>query len=147
MLFRSCSANTPIPFIDPNHDPAIFVRALVSQASSLPPALPSPSGTDIHVFAGYRQMTTMAEWTALLNKHLPVDIYFEECSIDHWAAQITFIPGLGLELAQMYHYFQTVGYFGGDGGGSRPITELKLEGELATMEDYVKNEDWSSLWQ
>jgi len=121
-----CSAETPVPFIDPNSDPAVFVKALASQP--LPP--PLLADTKVRQFAGYAKMTTFTEWTELLNKHLPVEVYFEETSIEDWASKVTVVPGVGLELAEMWKYCEKVGYFGGEKGGARIITEVGLKSRV-----------------
>lgn len=113
------SIDTLIPFIDPNHDPAIFVKALSSQP--LPPPI---SEGKVRKYAGYAQYTTYKEWIGYLNKQIPHEIYFEETSIPDWAEKIP-IPGFGLELAEMWKYVEEVGYFGGDKGGTRIITEVR----------------------
>jgi hypothetical protein len=114
-----CSVSTPVPFIDPTRDPALFVKALASQ--NLPPPYP---GSRVRKFAGYAKMTTFEEWTGLLNDWLPIDVYFEEMSMDEWAREVTVIPGLGPELAEMWNYCEKIGYFGGEHGGTRIITEV-----------------------
>ena len=112
-----CSKDAPIPFIDPNHDPAIFVKALASQP------LPEPkSKSGIRKYAGYGKFTTFREWTELLNKHLPIQVYFEQTSMNDWSDRVTMIPGLGWELAEMWEYCESVGYFGGEEAGAVPIT-------------------------
>ncbi|KAK5030404.1 hypothetical protein LTS07_005188 [Exophiala sideris] len=68
-------------------------------------------------------MTTFAEWTTLINNQLPVEVYFEQTTMEEWAAMVDFIPGLGMELAQMWSYCEKVGYFGGQNGGTRIITD------------------------
>ena len=116
-----CSADTPIPFIDPDSDPAVFVKALASQELS-----PPTGNNKVRKFAGYGEMTTFARWTELVNKQLPFEVYFEETSLEDWAERVTLIPGLGMELAQMWKYSETVGYFGGDRGGTSSITEVSV---------------------
>ncbi|EXJ82939.1 hypothetical protein A1O3_06756 [Capronia epimyces CBS 606.96] len=138
-----CTAETPIPFIDPNKDPAIFVKALATQP--LPPPL-SPDNS-VRQFAGYATMTTAGEFTRLLNNHLPVEVYFEETSVDAWAGLVVFDREVGLGLAEMYKYCETVDYFGGQEGGTTIITELALEDSPTKMEDWVKAQDWSFLFK
>jgi len=116
-----CSKDTPIPFIDPNHDPAVFVKALASQ-----PLPESKENSHIRKYAGYGRMTTFEEWTELLNKHLPVQVYFEQTSMKDWSDRVSLIPGLGWELAEMWNYCESVGYFGGEEGGTVPITKVSV---------------------
>lgn len=113
------SIDTPVPFIDPNSDPAIFVKALASQ--TLPPPV---SETKVRKFAGYARGTTYREWIDLLNKQIPHEIYFEETSISAWTEEVP-IPGFGLELAEMWKYVEEIGYFGGDQGGTTIITKVR----------------------
>lgn len=113
-----CSPATEIPFIDPNHDPALYVKALASQP------LPAHPARKVQKFAGYDRMTTFAEWTQLLNEKLPVEVVYEEVDIDTWASAVTALPGLGRELGEMWSYCHTVGYFGGSQGGTRKITDV-----------------------
>lgn len=116
------SPDTPIPFIDPNHDPALFVKALASQT------LPTPkSANKVRKFAGYARYTTFAQFVDLLNKHLSGEFYIEEVSVDAWAKEVP-IPGFGLELAEMWKYVEKVGYFGGEKGETTIITEVSLLG-------------------
>ena len=114
-----CSENTPIPFIDPKHDPAIFVKALASQPL---PALGNERA--IKKYAGYGRMTTFATWPQLLNKHLGIQVYVEETSLQDWSDRVSVIPGIGWELAEMWNYCESVGYFGGENGGTVPITQV-----------------------
>ena len=99
-----CPSDTDVPFIDPNHDPAIFVKALASQ--SLPP--PAREGA-VRQFAGYGRLTNLAEWTALLNTHLPFEVYFQETDMQTWADNARLVPGMGMELAEMWKYVETHG--------------------------------------
>ena len=114
-----CSENTPVPFIDPNHDPAIFVKALASQPL---PALDNRSA--IRKYAGFGKMITFAEWTEILNENLSVEVYFEETSLQEWSNRVSIIPGLGRELAEMWSYCELVGYYGGEEGDTVPITKV-----------------------
>lgn len=114
------AANAPVPFIDPNHDPAIFVKALVTQS---PP--PEPRNGKVPKYAGYAQYTTFAQYVELLNKHVPGEFYCEEISLQAWADEIPF-PGFGIELAEMWKYVEKVGYFGGDQGRTSIITGVSL---------------------
>jgi len=109
----------PVPFIDPNRDPAIFVKALSSQT------LPAPTSQGkVRKYAGYANYTTHREWVDFLNKRFPHEVYFEETSLQDWADKVP-IPGVGLELGEMWKYVEEVGYFGGDKGGTRIITEVR----------------------
>lgn len=120
-----CSADTPIPFIDPNHDPATFVKALVSQ--SLSTEALEQNQPMVRKYAGYGKMTTFTEWVDLLNAHLPVSVYFEETSVEEWSKYFTVIPGIGMEVAEMWKYCETIGYFGGEAGGTIPITDVSCK--------------------
>lgn len=119
-----CSIDTPVPFIDPIVDPAMFFKALATQPLP-PPLLPD---TKVRQFAGYSTMTTFAQWTTWLNQHLPLaegeEVYFEETSIEDWSAHVAALPEFGVELAEMWKYCEKVGYFGGDKGGARIITDV-----------------------
>ncbi|KEF60503.1 uncharacterized protein A1O9_02064 [Exophiala aquamarina CBS 119918] len=112
-----CSVSTQIPFIDPNKDPAIFLKALASQALPLP-----AQGRKIRHYAGYAKMITFEEWVILLNHELPIEIYYEQVSMEDWAREVTIIPGIGKELAEMWNYCENVGYVGGETGHTRKIT-------------------------
>lgn len=114
------SIDTPVPFIDPNSDPAIFVKALASQ--TLPPPV---SETKVRRFAGYARDTTYREWIDMLNKHIPHEVYFEETNIPAWTEEVP-IPGFGLELAEMWKYVEEIGYFGGDQSGTTIMTEVRI---------------------
>ena len=69
-------------------------------------------------------MTTFGEWIELLDKHLPIQVYFEQTSMKDWSDRVSLIPGLGWELAEMWKYCESVGYFGGEEGGAVPITTV-----------------------
>lgn len=113
------SIDTPIPFIDPNRDPAIFVKALASQA--LPPPI---SKTKVRKFAGFARYTTHRQWIDVLNQQFAGKVDFKETSVETWADLMP-VPGLGLELAEMWKYVEEIGYFGGDKGGTTIITEVR----------------------
>ncbi|KAK5052031.1 hypothetical protein LTR84_002835 [Exophiala bonariae] len=117
------SIDTPVPFIDPNRDPAIFVKALASQ-----PLPPSTSESRVRKFAGFARYTTHRQWIDLLNRQIAGKVYFEETSVDSWANLMS-PPGLGLELAEMWKYVEEIGYFGGDKGGTTIITEVRKMNE------------------
>jgi hypothetical protein len=95
------------------------VKALASQP------LPQPAhGRGIRQYAGYARMTTFEEWVSLLNDQLPIEVYYEQVSVERWAREVTIIPGLGMELAEMWQYCEKVGYFGGEAGNTSRITEV-----------------------
>ena len=92
-------------------------------------------------------MTTLAKWTALLNKHLPIEVYFEETDMQSWADKLVAIPGAGLELAEMWNYVETVGYFGGERGETIPITKVSftrgnanVNSTIVTSQQYCQNQ-------
>lgn len=95
------------------------MKALASQP------LPKPAnGRSVRHYAGYSRMTTFEEWVRLLNDLLPIEVYYEQVSMEQWAREVTIIPGLGMELAEMWQYCEKVGYFGGEAGSTRKITEV-----------------------
>lgn len=59
-----------------------------------------------------------------MNAYLQVEVYFEQMSMEDWAQEVTVIPGLGAELVQMWNYCQKIGFFGGERGGTKIITEV-----------------------
>jgi hypothetical protein len=69
-------------------------------------------------------MTTFKKWTDLLSQRLGEEVYFEETSMEEWAKEATVVPGVGQELAEMWNYVGTIGYFGGDAVAIRRITEV-----------------------
>jgi len=89
-------------------------------------------------------MISYERWAELLTRHLGVEVYFEECSVEEWAATLTALPSLGRELAEMYAYSAEFGYYGGR-TDVVPVRELDLERPPTTMEEYVRKEDWSVL--
>lgn len=57
-------------------------------------------------------MISMSRWAELLSAHLGTEVYFEQATIAEWADTLTFVPGVGTELAEMYAYSAEFGYFG-----------------------------------
>lgn len=71
-----------------------------------------PSQVELKTYAGYGEMIKMSRWAELLSTHLGIDVYFEQATIAEWAETLTFVKGLGIELAEMYAYSAEFGSFG-----------------------------------
>ena len=67
---------------------------------------------------------------------------FEEMTVD--AFEEAMGPVFGLELGDMFRYFNKWGYMGGDPSVVFPW-DVNVDIEYTPMEEYIKNEDWSSI--
>jgi len=131
----ACGPGTSLhPFVDQNRDTAIFVHALAN----------SPPQSEIKLYYGYSEMLSFNAWAALLSKALGAKVNYKELTIDEYDERITFHKGVGRELGEMYSYSAEYGYDGGE-EGIIPILDLPLRRPAISMEEYVKNEDWSAL--
>ncbi|KAK0640028.1 NmrA-like family domain-containing protein 1 [Lasiodiplodia hormozganensis] len=123
------SGNAPIPMVVPHKDTGSFVHALVR----------SPPGLTL---LGFGQMLSWREYTALWSRILGVKATYREVSMADLAKELP--EGLERELPEMTLYMEEFGYDGGDPSVIHP-TDLPVECPTTSIEDYIKNEDWSPI--
>ncbi|KAI0063072.1 NAD(P)-binding protein [Artomyces pyxidatus] len=127
------SGDALYPLVDPERDTAVFVRAL----AALRPGR-------LQTYLGFGEMMSLNTWAALWGRIRGVRAYYKELTVAEYDERITLVPGLGRELGEMYAYSAEFGYDGGE-EGVIPMTELELERPVTSMEEYIRNEDWSGL--
>lgn len=123
------SGNTPIPMVLPHKDTGSFVHALVR----------SPPGLTL---LGVGQMLSWREYTALWSRILGVEATYYEVPTTDLAKELP--EGLERELPEMALYMEEFGYDGGDPSIIHP-TGLPVDCPTTSIEDYIKNEDWSPI--
>ncbi|KAI0063048.1 NAD(P)-binding protein [Artomyces pyxidatus] len=127
------SGDALYPLVDPERDTAVFVRALAAHMPSR-----------LQTYLGFGEMMSLNEWAALWGRIRGVRAYYKELTVAVYDERITVVPGLGRELGEMYAYAAEFGYDGGE-EGIIPMTALELERPVTSMEEYIRNEDWSGL--
>ncbi|KAI0056759.1 NAD(P)-binding protein [Artomyces pyxidatus] len=127
------SGDAAIPMVDAERDPATFVRALATRRPG-----------HMQTYLGFGEMVSFNSWAALWGKVNGVKAYYKELTIDEYDERLTAVPGLGRELGEMHAYGAEFGYDGGE-KDVIPMTALELERPVTTMEEYIRNEDWSSV--
>lgn len=108
-----------------------FVKALV--ANPLPPGA--------H-FIGAGSLISFSEWCALFSKINNVSCVFERMSDAEYYEALG--PVYGLELGDMWRYFDKFGYTGGDPDVVYPW-DFKGDVRWTTMEEYMRSVDWSKV--
>jgi hypothetical protein len=85
---------------------------------------------------------TFKEWCEIFSRVNNVPCRFERMSVESYEEARG--PVFGLELGDMFRYFDMFGYTGGDPDVVFPW-DLSVNVTYTTMEEYMKNEDWSSV--
>lgn len=119
----------PVAHIDARHGTGEFVKAL----------LKVPAGQNL---LGVSSTLSWNQYAALWGKINGVTCRFER--LDPKVVAEAIPGGIGEELAEMYEYISEFGYDGGDPTIVLP-TQLGVNIPLYTAEEYIKDEDWSSL--
>ncbi|KAK6206271.1 hypothetical protein QIS74_13690 [Colletotrichum tabaci] len=119
----------PIAQVDARRDTGEFVKAL----------LHVPAGQNL---LGVASSLSWNEFAALWGKHHGVTCRFER--LDRKVLEGAIPGGVGEELADMFEYIAEFGYDGGDPTIVLP-KDLGVHVPVYTVEEYIKNEDWSSL--
>lgn len=150
LVKRTFSPGLRMPFVDPQADTGELVKALV---------LDLPIGT--HVLAA-SEFLTLPEWTEMWAKTLGVKAIYEHVSPE------VFFHGLPdeveKEFTEVFTYTDEFGYTGGDPAvktaeqvpflvedleliwkSHANYLQLDLKLSLTSMEEYIRNEDWSSI--
>ncbi|KAL2814510.1 putative hscarg dehydrogenase [Aspergillus cavernicola] len=127
---RQVSPSFTFPFVIPERDTGLFVKALVSD---LPPK---------KCLQGVSEYLTWPEWMAIWGRVLGVEARFEQVSKEEMFAGL---PGaLRQDLEDGYDFIEEFGFTGGDPDVLRP-EQLPSLLPLTSMEEYIKGEDWSSV--
>ena len=121
----------PAPWVHPPHDAGEYARALI---------LKQPAGKTL---LGTSGPLTDDEFAALWGKTLGVKAVFKPLPRE---AMEQAVPGpLGVELADTFEYQREFGYDGGDPEVLLPKDAGVRMDRLLTPEQYIKEEDWSSV--
>ncbi|KAI9702657.1 MAG: hypothetical protein M1820_006163 [Bogoriella megaspora] len=131
-MVTPCDPNAPVPLVDPRRDTGPFVRALLEVAP----------GVNL---LGETSMLSSRDWLRLWAKIVGVErAEYVQCSVDEWD---TALPDgkFGKELADMFKYTGEFGYDGNDSGTIRKDQLGVPLRDLSSVEDYIRNEDWSSI--
>ncbi|EMC97145.1 hypothetical protein BAUCODRAFT_441050 [Baudoinia panamericana UAMH 10762] len=123
----------PIPYVDPPNDTGYFVKALVQAPHA---------GIDM---LGYCELMTAEQYTQLWGKALGVQAKFESINTDSLKANG--VPDfLALEIGESGQYVTRYGWDGGDPAVKHPKDVGVEVGKLTKVEDWIKREDWSSVF-
>jgi hypothetical protein len=110
------------------------VKALVE----LPPGK-LPAGRHL---IGAGSYISFKEWCDIFSKVNNVPCVFERMTDQAYEESMG--PVFGLELGDMFRYFDKYGYDGSDPDVVYPW-DLGVNVRYTTMEEYMKGEDWSSV--
>jgi hypothetical protein len=111
-----------------------FVKALVGlPQGKLPP------GTHL---IGAGSYISFKEWCEIFSKVNNLPCVYERMTDETFEESLG--PVYGLELGDMFRYFDKFGYDGSDPDVVYPW-DLGVDVKYTTMEDYMKHEDWSSI--
>jgi len=122
------SGNVPIPLVVPS-DAGNFVRALIKV----------PPGKNLLAFSA---LLPWADYVKLWSSINGVKATFEHSTVKELDELAP--GGYGEEIGEMYAYSQDFGYWGGDPSVVYP-KDLGVDVEFTTLEQYIKEEDWSEL--
>ncbi|KAI9840666.1 MAG: hypothetical protein M1837_001390 [Sclerophora amabilis] len=122
------SGDEPFPVVNTRRDCGTFVKALVN----------SPPGKTL---LGWGSITTWNEWTKLWSEHCGVPARYVSRSVEFFDQIMP--GGLGIELGEMYAYTAEFGYDGNDPSVIHPKDVGIQDGELQSIEDFIKTTDWS----
>lgn len=116
LLTLPCNPNTPIPFVDPNNDTGLFVRALLT----LEP------GVQLY---GETALISWNAWLTQWGKIMGKEVKFERVSVEFFEEELskTFPPGFGTEIGEMFEFMGEYGYNGGDPACKRKEEVRTLE--------------------
>ncbi|MCJ1450087.1 hypothetical protein MMC28_000416 [Mycoblastus sanguinarius] len=130
VLSLTANPDTPMPMINTRKDTGYFVRALVQV----------PPGKNLLAFGSMISWKNfMALWANML--HLPGGVY-KQLTIEDVEK---FAPGgLGRELGEGWAFQGEYGYTGGDPTVIH-AKDLVVEIPTTNIEEYIENEDWSSV--
>jgi hypothetical protein len=106
-----------------------FVKALVD----LPPG---------KSLVGAGSYISFNEWCALFSEVNHVTCVFEQ--LPRNAMEVAMGPVFGLELGDMFEYFDKFGYDGSDPDVVYPW-DLGIDVKYTTMKEYIRAQDWSSV--
>jgi hypothetical protein len=124
----------PLPYVNPPNDTGHFVRALVLSSKA-------PAGS---AMLGTCEPMTNEEFCALWGKVNGVECRFEVLGYDD-AIKAGMPEWMALEVSESGTYTTKFGWAGGDPAVKSP-QELGVEMEkLTKVEDWMRQEDWSSV--
>jgi len=132
VLRMPCDPDKPVPFVDPNNDTGLFVKALLEMKP----------GVQLY---GETSLTSWNDWLAMWGRSVGKKVRMEQVRVEDWEKEIsrTFPHGLGTEIAEMFEFVGLYGYDGGDMACKRKDQlNIDIPG-LSNLEEYMKNEDWS----
>ncbi|KAL0769490.1 hypothetical protein CaCOL14_008798 [Colletotrichum acutatum] len=112
-----------------DHETGEYVKALVQASPGM------------HLLA-YSEFLTWPDYVSLWSKTTGVPAVFESITMDDMEKLAP--GGFGLEIGEMHAYSMEFGYWGNDPSIIYP-EQLGLKGELTTIANYIKGEDWSEL--
>ncbi|KAH9220808.1 hypothetical protein DL95DRAFT_432989 [Leptodontidium sp. 2 PMI_412] len=118
-----------VPMIHARHNTGAFTKALVQVAP----------GKNL---LGFGSMMSWNEFVRIWGKFHGVECHFER--LDRKIVEQAVPGGIGEEFADMFEYTSDFGYDGGDPSVVHP-KDLGVEVPVLTAEEYIKQEDWSSI--
>lgn len=91
VLRMPCDTSTPVPFVDPNNDTGLFVKALLEMKP----------GVQLY---GETSLISWNDWLAMWGRNVGKKVRMVQVSVEDWEKEIsrTFPPGLGTEVAEMF---------------------------------------------
>ncbi|KAG4427367.1 hypothetical protein IFR05_017150 [Cadophora sp. M221] len=129
VMRRPTKAGLKWEFVVAERDTGEFVKALVGL----------PAGTD---FLGVSECMTMLEFIDIWGRVQGVKVRYEQVSYEEFFGGVP--TAMREELGDSFKFIEEFGHCGGDPAVMRP-EELENKLQLTSMEDYIKNEDWSTV--
>ena len=126
----TADADRTLPYVDPEKDTGTFVKALME----------APAGTTL---LGQSDPMNVKQWAEAWGKANGVDCRFEAMSVEKFKEVAP--PVLFGEIVASCLYTTKYGWAGGDPSVVEPKHLGVGKEKLATVENYIKSEDWSAI--
>ncbi|TVY83736.1 NmrA-like family domain-containing protein [Lachnellula suecica] len=129
IIQRPWAPDFVLPWVVTHKDTGAFVKALVD----------SPPGTNL---LGTSEDMTMTDWTKLWGETLGEKASVKQVSYHEFFNGVP--DPMKLEFTQAFSNMEEFGYTGGD-PDVLTVEQLGVQIPRTSMEEYIKNEDWSSV--
>ncbi|KAK4631798.1 NmrA-like family domain-containing protein 1 [Fulvia fulva] len=135
VLRRPGNGEKPVPMVNPRTDTGPYVRALLQKEPG------------VHLCVG-TYLGSWKEWLELWGKIKNKPVRYEVVSIEHYEETLSkagLPPTFGTEIGEMFQWMNDYGHDGGDPDVTRrEDLGIEIPG-LNYVEDYIRDEDWSSI--
>ncbi|KAI9899692.1 hypothetical protein N3K66_006153 [Trichothecium roseum] len=130
VLTRTSDPSFEMPFVVAHKDTGAFVKALVVDL---------PAGKDL---VGVSEYMTLPAWAELWGRVHGVDVEYRQVSSEELFEGVP--EPLMREIRDGFDYIHEFGLTGGDPDVLEP-SQLDFKIPVTSMEEYIRNEDWSAI--